>query len=372
MPRSLPYRMSGLVQYLFSDVSRMAPLSHIPYLPIRYLVEGFEIERSLMRRRDFISILGGAATWPLVARAQQAMPVIGVLDIRSAGEAVSVLPAFRSGLTEAGFIEGRNVAIEYRWAEGLRDRLPALAADLINRQVAVIAATGSPASALAAKAATSTIPIVFLVGDDPVKSGLVASINRPGGNATGVAFLVEALEPKRLGLLHELIPQADVIAVLINPNSATAEARSRELHEAARAIGVQILILNVGDDREFEPAFTALVQRGARALLVTADPFFNVRRERFVALAAHHAIPAIYFWREIVAIGGLMSYSTSLSDAYRQTGIYVGRVLKGAKPTDLPVIQSTKFEFVINLKTATTLGLTIPPGLLAIADEVIE
>jgi len=326
-----------------------------------------------MRRREFMAGLAGAAAWPLAARAQQpAMPVIGVLDIRSAGEAVFTLTAFRSGLTEAGFSEGRNVAIEYRWADGLRDRLPALAADLINRQVTVIAATGSPASALAAKAATTTIPIVFLVGDDPVKGGLVASISRPGGNATGVAFLVEALEPKRLGLLHELIPRADVIAVLVNPNSPTAEARSRELHEAARAIGVQILILNVGDDRELEPAFTTLVHRGAGALLVTADPFFMVKREQFVALAAHHAIPAIYFFREFASAGGLMSYSTSLPDAYRQTGIYVGRVLKGAKPADLPIIQPTKFEFVVNLKTAKTLGLTFPPGLLAIADEVIE
>ena len=279
--------------------------------------------------------------------------------------------AFRQGLSETGYVEGQNVAIEYRWAEGQFDRLPAMAADLVRRNATVIAALGPPA-ALAAKAATSTIPIVFVTGSDPVQAGLVASLNRPGGNVTGVYLLLIGLEGKRLGLLRDLVPHVKLTGLLINPRSPDSEAQSRALQAAARGVGQQILVVEAGSDGEFDAAFAALAQRQAGALVVAADIFFTARRERIVALVARLAIPAIYELREFAVAGGLMSYGTSLLDGYYQNGVYVGRILKGAKASDLPVLQSTKFEFVINLKTAKALGLEVPPGLSATADEVIE
>jgi len=325
-----------------------------------------------MRRREFITLLGGAAAWPLAARAQQqAMPVVGFLRSASLADATHLVTAFHQGMKEIGYVEGQNVAIEYRSAEDQTDRLPLLVADLLRRQVALI--VGNTPSALAAKAATTTVPIVFATGGDPVRDGLVTSVNRPGGNVTGVSFLNSVLAAKRLELLHQIVPKASIIAAMSeNSISPDIEAERRDLLAAAQAIGQQLIVLDVSSDREIETAFTALVQRGAGALHVGTGAFMNSQRERIVALTARHGIPAIYNWREAVAAGGLMSYAPSITDAYRQAGIYAGRILKGEKPGDLPVMLPTKFELVVNVKTAQALGLEIPDKLLALADEVIE
>jgi putative ABC transport system substrate-binding protein len=327
-----------------------------------------------MRRREFIGFLGStAAMWPLAARAQQpTMPVVGFLSTRAPRETASALAAFHRGLKEMGYLEGQNVAIEYRWAEGQYDRLPALAADLVRRQVAVIAATGGTISSRAAKAATSTIPIVFGTGEDPLKLGLVASLNRPGGNVTGVNTFIGQMEAKRLGLLHELIPTAALVGVLLNQKSSTFATQSNDIQNAARNLGQKIHVVNASSDGDIRAAFATFARLRAAALLVGADPSFNDRHDQIVALAAQYAIPAIYELREFVSAGGLISYGTSLLEAYRQVGLYTGRILKGDKPADLPVVQSTKFELVINLKSAKALGLEVPPTLSARADEIIE
>jgi ABC-type uncharacterized transport system substrate-binding protein len=328
-----------------------------------------------VRRRELIALLGGAAAaaWPVGAWTQQAaMPVIGFLSLESPGRFAHLLAAFRRGLGESGYVEHRSVGIDYGWAEGRADRLSALAAEMAHRPVSVIAATGGPPSARAAKAASSTIPIVFVVGSDPVREGLVASLNRPGGNLTGVMLFIEEVVAKRLELLRELIPQARVIGALFNPDLPTADPQTREVEAAARTLGLELHIAKASSERESEPALAALVQQRVAALLVEANPFFNTMREQIVAAAARHALPAIYGLREYTADGGLISYGTSRAEGYRQAGVYVGRVLKGEKPADLPILQPTKFELVINLKTAKALGLTVPDKLLVAADEVIE
>lgn len=326
-----------------------------------------------MRRREFVALIGGAmAAWPVTARGQhKATPVIGILGSGSPNDSRVSMDAFRQALSEAGYVEGRNLVIEYRWAEGNYDRLPALAADLVGRKVDLIMAS-SPPAAQAAKGATSTIPIVFRGGADPVGTGLVASLAHPGGNLTGVSFVPDELASKRLELLCDLVPKAQVIALLTNPYNATAERASRDVEDAARRKGLQLHILKAGSDSEIDTAFASLSQLHADALVVAADPFLSGRRERIVPLASRHEIPAIYAWREFAQIGGLMSYGSSLVAAYRLVGVYAVKVLKGAKPSDLPVEQPTKYELVINFKSARALGLTVPPSLLARADEVIE
>jgi putative ABC transport system substrate-binding protein len=326
-----------------------------------------------MRRRDLFPVLGAAVSWPLAGRAQQlARPEIGFLSSRSPTESTSVVAAFRQGLKEAGHIDGQNLTVEYRWAEGRYDGLPELANELVGRHVSLIAATGDVVSALAAKGATTTIPIVFVIGGDPVRFGLVERLNRPGGNITGVSLISGGLGAKRLGLMHELMPNAAVFALLVNPNNPNGEPERIDVMEAGRTLGRQILVVNASSEREFDGVFEDLVRHRAGALLVATDPFFLSRRDQLVALAARHAVPTMYQFREFAMANGLISYGTNINDAYRRAGEYSGRILKGESPAGLPVFQQTKLELVINLKTAKTLGLSIPPTLLVFADEVIE
>jgi len=326
-----------------------------------------------MRRRAFIEgIAAWGVAWPLAARAQQPVPVIGFLSSRSPEDSTHLIPAFADGLAEGDYVEGRNLNIEFRWARGRYDLLPSMAAELVSRRVAVLTTAGGEPSALAAKRATSTIPIVFGIGGDPVALGLVESLSRPGGNATGVTLLTNLMEPKRLGLLRELVPGVPLIGVLLNPKFAPASRQLQQVEEAARNIDQRILVANASTDEELETAFAALTSEHVGALLVTADPYFDTRRERIVGFAARHRLPAIYQFREYAFAGGLLSYGVSTTDAYRQYGVYTARILKGAKPADLPVLQPTRFETVINLKTAKALGVKISDNLLSLADEVIE
>ena len=326
-----------------------------------------------MRRREFMTLLGGAAMWPLTAHAQQpTMPVLGFMSARSPGEAASDLAAFRQGLGQAGYFEGKNIAIEYRRAEGRYDRLPGMAAELVARQVAVIAATGGEPSGLAAKAATTTIPIVCTLGGDPVAAGLVAQLNRPGGNITGVTIIGIEMGPKRVDFAHKLVPSADVLAMLINSKFPMALAETGEIQTAARSLGLQMTVVDASGESEIETAFAVLARDKAGALIVATDPLLLGQREQIVQLAARYKIPTLYFLREFVDAGGLMSYGPNIHNGYRQAGIYVGRILQGEKVGELPVVQPTKFDLVINLRTARTLGLEIPTVLLVLADEVIE
>jgi putative ABC transport system substrate-binding protein len=326
-----------------------------------------------MRRREFISLVGGTAAWPFAARAQQpAYPVIGFLSPASSIAHAAYVAGFMHGLGETGYVEGRNVAIDYRWAEDQLDRLPAMAAQLVDRRVSVILASANSAAALAAKAASPTIPVVFVIGADPVKVGLVASLNLPGGNVTGVSSLLNTLIAKRLELLCELAPKTFVIGILVNPNNPNTMSDTKELQEAALSLGRQVHIVQAKDERDFDAAFANLLERQANALFVVPDPMFSNRRNQLIALAAQYGLPAIYSLREYAVAGGLLSYGPSFVDAHRQAGTYAGRILKGERPADLPVLQATRFELVLNYRTAKALGLTIPPTLLARADEVIE
>jgi putative ABC transport system substrate-binding protein len=326
-----------------------------------------------MKRREFLGVLGAAAAWPGGVNAQQlTTPLVGLLNSGSPDASENLARSLRKGLADTGYVEGRNVTIDYRWSRGRYDVLPGLAADLVRQRPAVIVAGGTAAPALAAKAATTTIPIVFTSGDDPVKIGLVPNLNRPGGNITGVHFFLTELSAKKLNLLHDLLPRAAVIGLCLNPSSQNAEAQLADMQAAGSALGLRIESVNASSEREIDAAFATLAERRVGAVVVSSDPFYFTRRDQLIGLAARYALPAVYPFRAFVADGGLMSYGTSITDAYRQAGAYVGRVLKGEKPADLPVVQATKFELVINMKTAKTLGLAFPSGLLSIVDEVIE